>query len=427
MSVSPLDDLFALDEEQVRCPFTAYRAARNEAPVHYSDRLGGYVVTRYEDVLEVLKSPERYSSRMASGPTSVTPLARKLAADPATPPELLRQVRRRLEISESAVLVNADPPLHIRQRKLVNKAFTARRVAGMEDEVRAIADTLIDRFVADGEVELVSQFCVGLPMTVIAAMLGVPPELRDTFKRWTNAFTVGIGAMDLSRGELTEMFQAVDEFYDYFTEQLESRRENPQDDLLSDVVAARVDGVEPLTLNEMLQMVVQLLVAGNETTTSLLGSIMWRLVQDEELLDEMRSDPSRIELLVEECLRLESPVQGLFRVANQDIELGGAAIPSGSLIWIAYGSANRDEQEFDVRDELTLDGVEARPHLAFGRGEHFCLGSGLARLEARVGITRLVERLPNVAFVGDPATAGRKPSFIMRGLRELPLRFDATA
>lgn len=422
-----LNELFDVRPEMVRCPYAVYADLRSEAPVRWVDRVQAYVVTRYSDIMEILRSPQVFSSGSNSGPTSVTPLARQLVKDPSTSPTLRAQAERRLEMSECPVLVNADPPEHLRQRKLVNKAFTARRIRAMEPAVEQLAHQLIDAFGAHGEVELVSQFSMPLPITVIANMLGVPSELGSTFKRWSDAFVAGVGNMGLSDEQVAEVFAAIDEFYDYFTDEIDQRRTNPRDDLLSDLVAARLDGATPLSLNEMLQMIVQFLVGGNETTTSLVTSMMFTLVTDRELMTAARTKDDVIPRMVEEMLRLESPVQGVFRTATEEVEVAGLRVPAGSNLWLVFGAANRDERVYADPDSPVIDWPAERNHLAFGQGEHFCLGAPLGRLEARIGVTALLDRLPNIQLLGDPREVRYRPSFMLHGIDRLPLRFTAHA
>ncbi|MFC4000154.1 cytochrome P450 [Prauserella oleivorans] len=421
----PVRDLFDAKPEMARCPHLAYGPMREEAAPRWIERIQAYALTRYDDIVAVLRAPEKFSSVMASGPGSVTPLARRLVADPDTSSTLRAQAQRRLEISESAVLLNADPPVHSRQRKLVNRAFTARRVLAMEPSVEQLANELIDAFIDDGKAEMVSQFSILMPMTVIADILGVPAEMHPTFKRWSDAFVAGTGSMNLSDDTIAELFAAVDEFYDYFTEQIARRREEPTDDLLSAIVGARIDGETPLTQNEMLQMLVQFLVAGNETTTNLLTSVMYKLVTDPELMTAVRADHALVPKVVEEVLRLESPVQGIFRTANEDVEIGGVTIPKGSNIYLVYGSANRDERNFHEPDRLSFDRASEGNHLAFGKGEHFCLGAPIARLETRVGITAWLRRTKEIALEADPEDVEYLPSFAQHGIARLPLRFTA--
>lgn len=408
----------------MRCPFPLYDVLREEAPVTHNEALNAFVVTRYADVLDVLRDTATYSSAMASGPNSVTGLAKKLLADPATPERLQAQAERRLALSESPVLLFTDPPLHKRQRQLVSAAFSPKRVKQLEPEVRRLVDELIDGFIDKGAIDLVPEFAIPLPMTVIATMLGVPPSNMDQFKRWSNAFTAGVGAVDQSAEEIAEIFDEVDTFYSYFTEEIERRRSAPEDDLLTDLVAARMAGEEPLTLDEILQMLVQFLVAGNETTTNSVATLMLRLAQEPELADRVRANAALVPPLVEEMLRVEAPVQGMFRVATADTTLAGVDIPAGSVLWVVFGSANVDSETFPDPQSLDLEGERAA-HVTFGRFEHFCLGSSIARLELRIAAERLLERLDDIRLACDPAEVPFHRSFVLRGPAALPLTFTA--
>lgn len=388
------------------------------------ERIQAYMVTRHADIKEILRAPEIFSSRTASGPGSAIPLAAKLVADPATSPDLRRHAQRRLKINETPVLLNADPPDHVRQRKLINKAFTARRISAMEPSIDRIANELIDAFIDDGEAELVSQFSVGLPTMVIADVLGVPRDLYPTFKRWSDAFVgfTGSGALDHAR--IAEQFSLINDLFDYFGEQIADRRRNPAGDLLSAIVAARIGDTTPLTTNEMIQMLVQLLVAGNETTTSLLTSTVFTLLTEPAMMETARRDRGSIPGLVEEVLRLHTPVQGLFRTATQRTEVGGVRVPAGRNLYLVYGSANRDEAVFDGPDASRPGRAGEKSHLAFGQGEHFCLGAPIARMEARVGITALLDRMHDIRLVDDPAAVAYVPSFVLHSIQRLPVRFS---
>lgn len=331
--------LMALRADHVRCPFPAYADLREGHPVAWSGILNAYVVSRYTDIREVLKDPATFSSIKASGASSVTSLAEHVMGEPQFSDEVRRQATRRLRLSQSPVLLSqspvlltSDPPMHKRQRALVNHAFTPRRVAAMEPLFQEITDDLIDGFVRNGEAELIADFALPLPMTVIATILGVPPSMVHTFKRWSGAFTRGVGALDLPDEEISDLFLAVGEFYDYFIEQLETRRAAPSDDLLSVLLAARIDDEQPLTQDEILQMLVQFLIGGNETTTNLIGGIMCHLLRDPALIAEIEANPSLVAALVEEGLRLESPTQGMFRTATTDCEVGGRRIAAGSML-----------------------------------------------------------------------------------------------
>ncbi len=391
----------------------------------WSPRLHAWVVSRYDDIVEVVRDPETFSSRIASGPSSVTALARRLIDDPATSPTLRQQAERRLGLSQSPVLLVCDPPMHKRQRALVSRGFTPRRVGLMEPEVRRISTALIDAFIDTGSVELVSQFSVQLPMAVIAGVLGVPTSMLASFKRWSNAFTEGVGALEQSPAKLVEIFAAVDEFYDYFTEQIARRRAEPADDLLSDLIAARFEDEDPLSLDEILQMLTQFLVAGNETTANLLTNVAYELARNPELAARLRQDVGLIPPFVEEMLRLESPVQGLFRTATRDAVVGEVKVRAEENLFLLYASANRDAAAFGGQaGELVFDSDEHGRHLAFGRGEHFCIGASVARLEARVGLEELLKRLDRIRPAGELDEPRLHSSFVLRGLAQLPLTFD---
>lgn len=416
------DDLLDLRPETRRCPYQAYDVQRTTAPVTYSERLGAWVVMNYDDCVDVLRDSTTYSNRLASGPSSVSGLAQQVVEDSEYPERTRNAAARRIELSRSRVLLFSDPPLHKRQRALVNAGFTPRRVASMHDAIETLVNELIDEFPSDGSsFDIVPALSHPLPMTIIARLLGVPPELLATFKQWSDAFTLGVGALDQDRDTVIDMFDKVDAFYDYFTEQLDQRRTEPLDDLLSDLLAARLDGEEPLTEAELLQMLVQFLVAGNETTTNLLTSLVRRLTTDLPLQQRLREDPAGVPAFVEEILRLESPVQGAWRIATRDVEVGGTTIPADSLIYLVIGSANRDPEAYADPDDLDLDERRAR-HLAFGRGEHTCLGMNLAKLEAQVAIALLLQRCGELTPADPAAEPEYHRSFVLHGTGSLPIR-----
>jgi cytochrome P450 len=350
--------------------------------VVWSDRRSAWLVSRYDDIREVLRDPRLFSTRYATGYSSVTGLAGKIASDESFPEETWRQAERRLELAQSPVLLTCDPPEHKRQRALVAMAFTPRRVKELEPEFQTLVDGLIADFDDSASIDLIAKQAMPLPVTVIARILGVPHELMPTFKRWTIAFTKGTGALDLPREALIE---------------LGKRRREPADDLLTDLLNARIDGEQALTENEILQMLVQFLVAGNETTTNLIGSTVKRLLDDDALMTRVRADPSLIPAVIEETLRLEAPSQGLFRFATADTEVGGQRIAEGELVFLMFASGNRDENAFPDPEVIQLDGYRGQ-HVAFGRGEHVYLGANLARREAATAVTTLLDRVEDLAF-----------------------------
>lgn len=419
--VAPFDELLALRPDLVRCPYGVYRSARAGEPVAYNERLGAWVITRHEDVLNILLDAETFSSRMASGPSSVSGLAVKVLGDAGLPERTRKAAQRRLELSKSRVLLFSDPPEHSRQRSLVNKGFTPRRVAGLDGAVTELAHRLIDDFPDDQPVDIAPAFSIPIPMTIIASLLGVPPKMMDTFKGWSNAFTRGVGVLDHDRGAVIEMFDQVNAFYDYFTDELNKRRTKPVDDLLSDLLAARLDGEEPLTLDEILQMLVQFLVAGNETTTTLLTTAVWTLARNPDLQNRLRANPAELPAFIEEVMRLEAPIQGAWRVTVRDAEVSGVTIPADNMVYVVLGSANHDPAAFEQGDELSIERAGTR-HLSFGRGEHVCLGMNLAKLESKVALGVLLERSENVQLGVPDAALAFYPSFVMHGIGSLPVR-----
>ena len=417
--------LFDLDQEIVGCPYPTFARMRDEEPVVWVDKIEAFAVTRYEDVSYVLKHPELFSSAQATGPVLIRQTQEGIAGLMETGDAEIRDTLQRLmHRGRVPVLLSADPPLHSRQRNLVNRSFTQRRVRESEDSIREITESLVDAFASAGEVEFVTGFAVPLPLSVIADRLGVPRERMPDFKRWSDEFTAAIGNHNMSQAELRRMLLAQAEFFTYFEEQVEDRRRQPRADMVSEVANARLPDGDELSPQEILGMLNQFLIAGNETTTKLLAFAVHRLASDPALADRLRAEPARIEAFVEEMLRLEAPVQGLFRIANQDCEVGGVAVPAGAAVWLAYASANHDPAAFECPEQLDLDRSFARPHLAFGFGEHFCLGAALARAEARIGIDTLLRRLRGIRL-HERNTFEYEHSYALHGLRELWLRFEA--
>ncbi|MBV8054338.1 MAG: cytochrome P450 [Deltaproteobacteria bacterium] len=405
-------DFNPLSPETVENPYAFYCAMREHAPVYQAPGAGFFIVSRYEDAMFVLDHEELFSSRSPDGPG--------VGRTPETAE--IQRIMAEGYPAENTLLTN-DPPQHTRFRALVNKAFTPRRVATLEPSTRAIANELVDSFIGDGRVELVSQFAVGLPLTVIAEALGVGRADMAMFKRWSDDSVAPLGGMIGYERQL-ECARSVVEFQHYFAERLEQRRREPRDDLLTDLVNARLPGSESLTTPEMLSILQQLLVAGNETTTNLIASAMMLLLQNPEQFALVAADQSLIPNMIEEALRAEAPVQGLFRTATADTELSGVKIPAGARLVVMYSSANRDEREFPEAARFDVLRTNARTHLAFGHGIHFCLGAALARLEGRIAFETLLGRLRNLRFAGSRNDFTHTPSFILRGLKELHLEFE---
>lgn len=416
-----LDALVDRRQDLLACPYPLFARLRDEAPVHWSEHLGAWVLTRYDDVLAVLHDTERFSSAMPTGPEKRGRLMgqalQSLAADPDMAPYL---AFAKEQSTQSAVLLNADPPDHVRQRKLVNAAFRPRRLAALEPFITEVATTLARSAAAQGDgVELVEAFAMPLPMTVIAAALGVPAADLATFKRWSDDLVMPIGNHAPTIEQVRGYLVSNQEFAEYFSDLIAQRQAEPGDDILSDVANAALDG-EHLSRAEQLSMLTQFLVAGNETTTKLITNLVNQLALDPELQARVRADRSLVENLVEESLRFEAPVGGLFRRAKVDLEVGGQVIAAGQHLWILYAAANRDQCRFANPDHFDPERTNARDHLAFGHGEHYCIGAGLARAEARIGLNALLDHLFDIA-IAPGHTVEYADTFVLRGMRQLHL------
>ncbi len=418
-----LDDLLHFEERALRCPHLVFDRYRDEQPVAWLDETGVFMVTRYEDVNAVVRNPELFSSRAPTGPHAAGALRDKMMALAAEDDEIADLLQKAQRLNRSPVLLGADPPDHQRQRLLVNQAFTPRRVRQLEDDIRKLAHELIDDFAPRGEVELVEEFGVLLPLTVIARALGVADHELRTFKEWSDDLVIPVGNHDPSTEQIGDYIRSNAQFNEYFAAKLAERRDDPRDDLITDVVQARLDGDE-LTEPEMLAMLQQFLVAGNETTTKMICSMMLRLVTDPALMATVAADPAgHASGMVEETLRLEAPVQGLYRQANADTRLGDVEIPAGSHLWCVYAAGNRDGDQFAEPEQLDPGRKNTRTHLAFGQGPHYCIGANLARAEGRIALETLLGRLDGWGLAAPADSLRYEESYVLRGLKELPLTF----
>jgi cytochrome P450 len=390
---------------------------RAEAPVYRDPHAGIYHVASYEHLLEAVKNHEVYSNRFAPA-MGGTP-----GAD-STNPELKALAERAYPGVDT--MLTADPPEHKRFRGLVNKAFTPRRVNKLEGGIEALADELIDAFEPAGEFEVISQYAVLLPLTVIADQLGVPRSDLAQFKRWTDGFTAQLSGM-ASAEDSVEAVKRIVEYQEYFAARLEECKSDPRDDIISDLVRARLDGERPLDTAESLSIIQQLLVAGNETTAASIAEGLLLLIQNPDQLALVREQPDLIPNLVEEVLRLTTPTANMWRKAKQTSVLGGVEIPKDSMMLLRFASANRDEKVFPDPDRFDVRRENASEHLAFGHGVHFCIGAMLARKEMNVAFRKLLGRLDGLRLTPGREAPRHKPSVLLRGLAELHVSFDRKA
>jgi cytochrome P450 len=414
-----LADFGLFDPAVQQCPHAYYARMQQDAPVYVADAGGVplYLITRYEDVLEVVRDIETFSSRFDT--SGMRPDS-----------ELPRRIRELYEAEGGyeriGTMLTVDPPEHTRYRRLVSKAFTPKVINDLEPAVREITTRLIDAFIDSPSIEFVERFAVPLPVTVIARALNVPDDRLADFKRWSDASIAGIGT-NISIEERLDAEREVIEYQRYFADQLEQRRHAPQDDILTNLLQARIDKHEdgdvpdaPLTVPEMLSIIQQLLVAGNETTTKMLTEMMRLLGEHPDQWRALRADPGRARPVVEEALRLSTPTQGMFRVTTRPATVAGVDIPAGSQVVVMYSAANRDPAVFPAADDFDPDRERVTDHLAFGKGIHFCVGAALSRLEGKVAAEELSRRIER--FTLAPTNDFEyHPSFMLRGLKHLDL------
>jgi cytochrome P450 len=418
----PTKPVFDQDQDAVRCPYPHYAQLRRTAPVFHDEEYDIYVVSRHADIEKVNTQPRLFSSQNPMGPTVSGAIAAITRAMTDVTPEFAERVR--VVMSRGDVLFTQDPPDHSRHRRILNKALTPRSVARIESQIRQMCHDLVDAFAAAGEVDLVPAFCSPAPIHALATLLGVPLEHSADFGRWANAINATIGTQ-MTDEQLLGTLETQIEFWTFFENEVADRREHPRDDLITAVVQARNEGDAPLTPNEMVGFFSQLIGAGADTTTKLISSFMLMLCEDADLMARARAHPEDLPRFLEEGLRLESPVQGLFRVATADTELGGVAIPQGAHVWVVYASGNRDEAVFDRPDEFDADRAKLRANQAFGHGPHSCIGAPLARAVARIAFEVLLERLADVRLAEPGFVPRYDPSYVMHGMQSLPLRFSA--
>jgi cytochrome P450 len=403
----------------LQCPFPHYAKMRAEEPVLEVAGLGMYLVTSHQLISEIIKDTETFSSAFGNTSMPLPPEAR------ARLTEVIAEAYPRVP-----TMLTADPPNHTRYRRLVSKAFTPRAISDLEPVIRAITVRLIEAWGKTGRIEFVKSLGVPLPVEVIAKALNVPDGLLADFKRWSDDSIAGIGT-SISLDERVAAERGVNEFQRYFAAELEKRREHPQDDLLTNLLNARIDDNDAevtdkraLDMPEMLSIVQQLLVAGNETTTKMLTEMMRLLAENPDQWTAVKADPSRIPAIVEETLRLSTPTQGMFRVTTREVELAGVTIPKGGRVVIVFSSANRDESVFDNPDEFDPERTNLGDHLAFSKGTHYCLGANLSRLEGRVALEEIVKRIDSFTLP-DTNDFAYHPSFMLRGLIKLDLDIQA--
>ncbi len=384
-----------VDIEQNLNPFPLYETMRQTNPVYYDAQRGSWHVFRYADVLRVLSEYATFSSQFRGSQP----------ADASSP--------------FSASIISTDPPRHNQLRALVTQAFTPRAVEALAPRITEIVSEYLERLPANGRMDVIQDLGYPLPVIVIAELLGIPSQDRQRFKHWSD---YAVQATDsgtridfeaFSGNEITEMGQ-------YFFSTIEKRRQAPGDDLISGLLKASIDG-EHLSMMELLGFCVLLLVAGNETTTNLIGNAMATFAEYPEAWEKLRRQPDLLPQAIEEVLRYRSPVQAMFRTTIGEVKMDHQTIPARASVVAWIGSANRDPAQFAGPNLLDIERLPNR-HLAFGNGPHYCLGAPLARLEAKIALGALLKRIKSFNLAPE-ARLARHPSLIVYGLRSLPITY----
>ncbi len=400
-----------MDPAVQSCPWELYRQVHEHAPVYRIPGTDFWLVSTYEDLREVLGDPARFTSRAG--------FAGGLQADRV---RLQQQMLAEQGWKHVATLQRTDPPEHTRYRKLLNRVFTARRVAAMAPAIDAVTNELIDGFIDAGECEFVHDFALPLPGIIIAEQLGLGRDGIHAFKRWADAM-LATSMRVLSDDETIAVTTIELEAQHHLAGLFEDRRASPRDDLISALVHAHGDDDEPLTVHELQNLMHQLVTGGFETTTSALAHALWLLLRHPDQLALLRHEPAHMKGFIEESLRIESPVQGLARRTTEDVELHGVTIPAGAVVLVRYGAGNRDESVFPDAARFDIARTNSSSHLAFGSGNHYCIGAALARQEMHSAFTSLLARLDHIELARPLPDPTHEPSMFLMPLKELPIRF----
>ena len=418
-------ELLDLEDAALEDAPAYFELLRESGPVAWVEELRAFAVTGYDEAVEVLMDADRFSSQLGDpkGPLINSRLAEVQSRLAARSPEFHELVAALdPDWRHPPCLLTADPPLHTRQRQVINRLFTPRRVESIAPRIRELAEQLVESFADYGRVELVGDFAVPLPVTVIAEQLGVGTDSLGDFKRWSDHLVAPIGNDRLTEDDILEIVRSTVEFTRYFRALLEERRRDPQDDFIT-LLNGTEDPEEDVTEASRLSYIAQLLAAGNETSTKMIAEGAARLARDHALADTLRESPELIPSFVEEILRLSSAVQGLYRTARDDTEVAGVPIPAGSHVVVWYAAANRDAGTFPEPGNVDVTRENIRKHVAFGKGKHHCVGAPLARAEGAIAFEVLLRRLPEWTIADDLGGEAFERSYLLRGHRRLWLRW----
>jgi len=408
-------DYSLLDPHVQECPYHAYKVYR-EAPVFQMPETGHFMVSRYEDIYYIVRTPDIFSietTRDGGHPYDTNPEIGKLFSDRGW---------------ESRTVLATDPPLHGTYRSLLEHCFTSKRIKALQPQVEKLANELIDKFISRGEVDFIEEFCYPLPMMVIAIILGLPQEDLEDFKRWSIAWVAPFAMSDDKETAFKYAQQHV-ELKAYLVRKFAQKRLQPDDGIISDLVHCTytdLDGKQrPLSENELLSITEQLLVGGNETTNNAMASALLLLLQNPDQMTLLLSDIDQyIKGFVDESLRYELPTQGLYRYTVQDTTLGETFIPAGSMVHLRFAAGNRDDNHFSAAGTFDITRGNSASHLAFSHGQHHCMGAPVSRMEMKVAFSILLRRLKNIRLAEGKNDLKHLPGFTLRALKKLVIEFD---
>ncbi len=408
-----LSEVNFFDSQISECPYGAYKVLREEAPVWKDPISGIYVITRYDDIKDVLIDTEIFKNE------------RKFRARTNTRSELIRNLYEEKGWVPAPTLAGRDDPEHKEMKALFAHAFRPQKIKQLDPFVENLAIRLFDDFLPKGECDWVKEFAIPLPLIVIGHQMGVPEEDIWQIKAWTDAWVQRLGMMQTEEEAIWSTEMEI-EAQHYFQPIFERLRNVPDDTLLSDLVNTEIpEWGRTLTDEELhAEMMADTFVGGSETSTNAIAAGVMLLIEQHEQWELLKSNPDKyLPILIEEVLRLEGPVQGLFREAACDVTLHGVKIPKGSTINIRYASANLDDAIFDQPNKLDLERSNSRQHLAFGFGVHYCMGAPLARRELFFSFKTLVDRVDQMWFIEGKNDFLHHPNFCLRALRQLHIGF----
>ncbi len=408
----PVDPATFFAPEVLTDPFDYYRQMFDDGvKMRQFPEMNTHVVFDYALCSEATGRPEEFSNDFAG----------MMGAEDEEIQEILKD-----GWDNPATLLTADHPVHTRNRKLVNLAFSAPRVNAIEEDMRTKSIELIEKMADKGKAEFVEEFAIPLPVAMIAQQIGLDNDPKQV-KYWSDAAVDRFSQM-VGRERQLECARSFVQYQKYMKTKIDERRANGGDDLLTDLVEARVEGETPLTDEEIMSIMQQFMVAGNETTTSTIAGGLLQLIRNPDQMEKAKAaaggrDPKLIGNLVEEALRYETPTAGMWRVVTKDTELGGVELKQGSMLQLRYAAANRDPAKFENPDKFDIERKNARAHLAFGKGPHMCVGNMLSRKEMLVAFDELLERLDHFE-VDDESGITVLPNILLRGITKLPIKFQ---